>query len=198
MFNGEQDRVGEAFTWVFRAIFLVLAILSLLQKDYRWAFSGLACLFITFLPNIVARSFRISIPIWLEIWLLIALLLHLFGGLSDLYIDAVWYDHLTHVFSASFMAAIGYLIFRSIGAYSESIYFPEKFLSILVLFFVMASGMVWEIIEFAMDQFFDAGIQGSQEDTVLDIVFNLMGGGIVALIHFAHMVWGRNKYENPA
>ena len=136
----------------------------------------------------ITRSLRIQIPIWLQIWLYTALLIHMFGGITKLYFIGIGYDHLTHALSASVIAAIGYLLFTSIDRYSESIHFPRRFLSTLVLFFVMASGMVWEMMEFAVDLTFHIEMQGSIDDTVMDMIFNLMGGGIVAIAHFAHQV----------
>lgn len=188
--------MGEVLTWAFRVILLIMSVFLLLQKDYGWAINGFAFLFATFLPNVIARNLRISIPIWLQIWLFTAFSLHVLGGFADFYYIGIGYDHLTHALSASFIAALGYLLFRSIEGYSKSIYFPEKFLSILVLFFVMASGMVWEIIEFSVSLSLDITIQGSQEDTVVDILFNLVGGGIVALIHFTHMAWSDGERKS--
>ncbi|WP_276253656.1 hypothetical protein [Halomontanus rarus] len=148
---------------------------------------------VTQLPPILERDYGIPMDPRLTLWITSAVFLHAFGtvGLpgttTSFYNQIWWWDHVTHALSASVVAGVGYATVRALHEHAEGIYFPRRFVSVFILLFVLAFGVLWEVLEFAIALSADAlGIEAvltqyGLDDTMLDLVFNSIGGLVVAL-----------------
>jgi hypothetical protein len=147
------------------------------------------------LPGILERDYGIPMDAGLTLWITAAVFLHalgtvdLPGSLLSPYQSLWWYDHLTHGLSASVVAAVGYATTRALDVHSTSVSFPPKFTVLFIFLFVLAFGVLWEVIEFAIGGV--AGVLGFGSvltqyglgDTMLDLIFDTAGAAVVA-------VWG--------
>ncbi|WP_267161273.1 hypothetical protein [Halovenus salina] len=165
---------------------------------------------VTFLPAILERDHEIPMDAGLTLWITAAAFLHTFGVVgipgtgNSLYGAIPIYDNITHALSASVVAGVGYAAVRAFDEHSEGIHLPPRFMFVFILVFVVAFGVVWEILEFSIAQ--AAAALGSEttgfsqhglDDTLLDLVFDALGGVIVAIWGAAHLtavsdaVWER-------
>ncbi|MFA1610011.1 hypothetical protein [Halobellus rubicundus] len=141
---------------------------------------------VTYLPALLRRDWNLRLSPGLTLVVTLAVLLHTLGMIG-LYENIVWYDHLTHTFSAALVAAVGYAATRAIDLHSEAVSFPPRFLSVFLLLFTLALGVFWEVVEFVGRLAADAAgaeavlIQYGLEDTILDLVFDSVGALLVAL-----------------
>jgi hypothetical protein len=147
------------------------------------------------LPAILERDFGLPMDPRLTLWLTAAAFFHAIGVVGipgagwSFYTQIWWWDHFTHSLSASVVAAAGYSTVRAVDLHSEEVYIPAKYTGVLILIFVLAFGVLWELLEFGIavagDTFGTATFltQYGVEDTLKDLTFNSMGGVIVA-------VWG--------
>ncbi|MFC6835416.1 hypothetical protein [Halomarina ordinaria] len=154
---------------------------------------------VTRLPSLLERDLRLPMDAGLTLWITTAVFLHAFGtvGLpgtaSTPYQSVWWWDHLTHTLSSSVVAAAGYSTARALELHSDSNHFPGPFMFVYLLLFVIAFGVLWEVVEFLIAE--AAAMLGGDpvltqyglEDTMLDLVFNTIGGVIVALWGTAHL-----------
>lgn len=152
-----------------------------------------ASLIVVQLPAILKRDFDLAMDPQLVLWITAAAFLHGIGivgipGVSrSFYTSLWWWDHLTHSLSASVVAAAGYATVRAIDIHSEEVSIPGRYVGIVLLIFVLAFGVLWELLEFgigvAADLANTKGIltQYGIEDTLKDLTFNSMGGVIVAI-----------------
>ncbi|AUV82269.1 hypothetical protein C2R22_11960 [Salinigranum rubrum] len=150
---------------------------------------------VTYLPATLERDYHIPMDAGLTLWITTAVFLHALGTVGlpgsqlSFYQTLWWWDHLTHALSASVVAAAGYATVRAIDLHTEQVYLPPKFTFVFILLFVVAFGVLWEVIEFAVGGL--ASLVGGDAvltqyglgDTLLDLVFNTIGGVLVA-------VWG--------
>ena len=147
---------------------------------------------ITFIPSILERDHQITLDPLLSLWITSAVFFHAFGTLGP-YQDFWWWDHFTHSLSSSVVAAAGYTAFRAVDRHSKELHFPERFVFIFILMFVMAFGVIWEVIEFgisgiAQNRGMDTVLtQYGLEDTMNDLFFDSIGGIIVALFGEAYL-----------
>ncbi|QSW98877.1 hypothetical protein [Haloterrigena alkaliphila] len=154
--------------------------------------TGVALL-VTQLPPLLERDYEIPMDPRLTLWITTAVFLHAFGTVGlpgatvTLYSQVWWWDHMTHALSASLVAGVGYATVRALHEHADGIYFPRRFVAVFILLFVLAFGVLWEVLEFAIALAADAlGMnpvltQYGLADTMLDFVFNSIGGLIVAL-----------------
>lgn len=148
----------------------------------------------TFLPAILERDYEISMDPALALWITSAAFMHVIGvaglpGLSrPLYNVVPFYDHFTHALSASVVTAVGYATVRAVNEHSDGIHLPPRFMFVFLVVFVVAFGVIWELLEFGIDVasraigFKVTGFtQHGLEDTMLDIVFDTLGGVLVGI-----------------
>ncbi|WP_372480769.1 hypothetical protein ACAH01_07855 [Halomicrobium sp. HM KBTZ05] len=147
------------------------------------------------LPAVLERDYEIPLDAGLTLWITGAVWLHALGtvGLpgaeANFYATIWWWDHLTHALSSSIVAAAGYTTVRSLDQHSDGIHIPPRFMFVFILLFVLAFGVLWEVIEFGVST--AAASVGSAPvltqyglgDTMLDLVFDTIGAVVVA-------VWG--------
>ena len=157
-------------------------------------------LLVTQLPAVLERDFGIPMDPGLILWLTAAVFLHTLGILGlpwmaeNVYISIWWWDHLTHALSSSIVAGVGYAIARAFDGYLDDLDFPPRFMFAFILLVTLATGVLWEIIEFVVAELsvtigIDPALtQYGVSDTMLDLVFNALGAVIVAL-------WGVTRLE---
>jgi hypothetical protein len=149
---------------------------------------------VTRLPSILERDYGIPMDPRITLWITSAAFLHALGTVGipgitgNLYRQFGWWDHMTHALSASVVAAAGYATVRAIDEHSENVYLPSKMMVVFILLFVLAVGVVWELIEFTLDLAahrygFEAALaQHGVNDTVTDLLFNLAGAVVAATV----------------
>lgn len=165
-----------------RGLQLVLAAIAgygLATSRFGLAVPAAVSLAITALPAVIRREYDYSMDVGLALWITVALFLHTVGSVG-LYSQYQWYDEITHTVSATLIAALGYAAFRAVELHSEEIVVPDAFRPVFVVVFVLATAVVWEVLEFALGGYFTVyGI----DDIVTDMIANVAGALIVA-------VWG--------
>ncbi|MFC7136801.1 hypothetical protein ACFQRB_10470 [Halobaculum litoreum] len=164
--------------------------------------NGLVALGVTFLPAALEREYDLPMDAGLTLWITTAVFLHAFGvvgvpGLVESFYNETspipFYDHVTHALSSSVVAAVGYTVARAVDEHTEAVYLPPRFMFVFILVFVAAFGVFWEVIEFAIGQAaatVGAGrvlTQYGLEDTIFDLIFDLVGAVIVATWGTAHL-----------
>lgn len=157
--------------------------------------AGLA-LAVTLLPAVLRREFDYAMDAGLVLWISAAVFLHSVGTLGP-YQRYHWYDEITHTVSATLIAGVGYASLRAFERHSDAVDVTPPFRTLFVVVFVLAAGVFWEIAEFASETVAGAlGVRGPLvvygiDDIVSDIVFNTVGGVLVAL-------WGTGPFRGLA
>ncbi|QLG62764.1 hypothetical protein [Halorarum salinum] len=154
---------------------------------------------VSYLPALLEREYDLPMDAGLTLWITSAIFLHALGtvglpGASEnFYRNVPWWDHLTHALSSSVVAATGYTVTRAIEEHSDAVSLPPRFMFVFILLFVLAFGVFWEVLEFALAEIALALgttsvlTQYGLEDTLLDLVFDTIGGIIVAVWGTAHL-----------
>jgi hypothetical protein len=154
---------------------------------------------VTQLPALLERDYQIPMDPALTLWITVAVFLHslgtagLPGSTVNLYRSVWWWDHLTHTLSSSVVAGAGYATARAIELHSDGVSLPERFMFVFILLFVLAFGVFWEVIEFGVAGL--ASLSGTRsvltqyglDDTMLDLLFDTLGGVVVAVWGTAHL-----------
>lgn len=171
-----------------RAMQAVLAGITLFSLvRFRWAIlvnAGLPLL-VTFLPAVLRREYGYTMDAGLVLWVTTAVTLHAIGSLGP-YATVRWYDTVTHTLSATLVAGVGYAVARAAELHTDDVAFSRRFRSAFVLLFVLAAGVLWELLEFAsggLASLVGGGAvltQYGTGDIATDLLFDAVGGTIVA------------------
>lgn len=149
--------------------------------------NGVVPLLVTFLPAYLRRDYRVRMDAGLVFLLTLAALVHAVGILGP-YESTVWYDWVAHALSASVVALSGYAVVRALDIHSPSIDLPPGFARAFTVVLVVAFGGLWELFELLLGSAATAIgtdpplIVYGLDDAVLDLVFNAVGGVVVAVV----------------
>ncbi|WP_135364535.1 hypothetical protein [Halosimplex halophilum] len=183
---GLSDGQERLLTRGLQAALAALAAYGVATGSWGTAVNGAAALAATFLPALIRREYGYAMDPGLVLWIAVAVFLNALG-FAGLYEQYQWYDEITHTVSGTIIAGIGYASFRAVEEHSGEVDAPPAFRAAFVVVFVLAAGVVWELLEFASEQL--AGALGADaplvvygvDDIVTDMIFNGVGGLVVAL-----------------
>ncbi|SEW29390.1 hypothetical protein [Halobacterium jilantaiense] len=155
---------------------------------------------VTYLPAVLERDYGIPMDAGLTLWITSAVFLHALGivGLpgseTNFYAPGgiPWWDHLTHALSSSVVAGGGYAVVRAVDEHSDDVELPPRFVSVFILSTVLAAGVFWEVVEYALMAVSDLTggsllVVYGLGDIVLDLVFNAAGAVVAAVWGTAHL-----------
>lgn len=160
----------------------VLAFVHYTEGDHKKALVAAGGIVCGIIPLILVFSMRrpFNLPL-IFFYFLFLLGSQYFGSIAGWY-GLGWWDFFMHVMSGVLLALAGIALYerfvhRRMGKESLS-----WFVSLFILSFAALGGVVWEIYEFGMDQFFGMTLQGGgNKDTMEDLIADIMGGIAVAL-----------------
>ncbi|MFC7128245.1 hypothetical protein [Haloferax chudinovii] len=194
-----DERRQSQLSRAMQVVLVGLVFIGLDRGNLGIVVNALVGLGVTYLPAILERDYRIPMDTGLTLWISSAAFLHALGtvGLpgseTSFYSGVWWWDHLTHALSSSVVAAAGYATVRAVDEHTADIYLPPRFMFVFILLFVIAFGVFWEVIEFSISGAAALAGTGSVltqyglDDTLLDLVFDAVGGVIVAIWGTAHL-----------
>lgn len=187
-----SDRQQQRLVRALQAVLVGVLAFGVYQANIGIIVNTAVALALTELPAVLERDYRLPIDTGLTLWIVIPVFLHAIGTVG-LYQSVGLWDQLTHTLSSSLVAAAGYTTVRALDIHADSVYLPKKFMVLFILLFTLAFGVLWELLEFSLDGLATtmgtASVlsQYSLENTMLDLVFDSVGGVIVAVWGATHL-----------
>ena len=91
-----------------------------------------------------------------------------------------WWDTFIHFISGAILAFTGIALYERLThtTYKE---ISPWFIFFFTLSFATFGGVLWEIYEFSIDQFFNMTLQADNTDTMTDLLADTLGGLIIAV-----------------
>jgi len=170
----------DSLRWAIVAVFVV----GIRQRNPGAVVNAVFAYLGTYVPAVVERTSGIKFRPWQRLYVATAMLLHAIGMLGP-YGDIQWWDHITHTMSASIVGGSTFVAAKRRG----------KDPLPLTLGSVVTLGVLWELIEYLIHATATRlGVDPilvfySRKDTVLDLLFNLVGASLVIL-------FGDRKLDN--
>ncbi|MBI2027239.1 MAG: hypothetical protein HYS98_05505 [Deltaproteobacteria bacterium] len=165
-----------------KSILLFCIIYSISRHNYVFAMAAILALFVSLLPQILQRNFRISLPWEIDCLITFALVLHIFfGEVLNFYEKVYIFDKGMHFFGTAIVAILGFMFVYAIH-YLTSINLTLPSMGFFIVVFSLAVGALWEIAEFTVDQVFGLTTQYGLYDTMLDLIYDFFGGVVVSIL----------------
>jgi len=202
---GLSERRQKQATYVMELLLVAILLVGVATGITGVIVNALVGLLVTQIPPLLERDYDIPMDPALTLWITGAVFLHALGVLgvpgseANFYTTIWWWDHLTHALSSSVVAAAGYSTARAFDVHSEKIHLPPKFMFVYILLFVLAFGVLWEVIEFGLGEAASRSgnsailTQHGLTDSMLDLVFDTIGAIVVAVWGTAHLT-GVSEY----
>ena len=193
---------------------LVLRIIAILAGVYQLIFGEKGIGFFTLLsvaaitvPAFVTRGRIKTIPLEFELIFVIMLLLQLVVGETlNFYDNVPNYDKFVHFSLPLFIGFMSFIIAYSLDQANKISISPVLLLLVLI-FFTLGVGALWEIIEYTSDRLLDPifpnihQLQGNSPETAIhdsmqDLILDFLGGIFGALLGLRYII-RKNRYKAP-
>jgi hypothetical protein len=160
--------------------------------DYPFAMATLLAIVLSFVPSIVERNYQIHLPFELDLLITLALFLHTFLGEVLMFYERVWlWDKALHVYGTAVISMLAFMIVYTLH-YTGKLRLTIPFIGFFTVTFALAVGSLWELAEFSVDFIFEKDTQKGLADTMWDLVYDLMGGVVIAVLGMFYV-----RYSKP-
>ncbi|MDB7984736.1 MULTISPECIES: hypothetical protein [Faecalicoccus] len=151
---------------ILRTLVILVLVRQIMMQNYENIFVCLLTLLLLLVPSFVQLTFKVELPIFLEILILVFIYAaEILGEIDNYYFSIPYWDTILHTINGFVCAAVGFSMVSLLNK-SEKIQFfvSPLFLAIVSFTFSMTIGVLWEFFEFSMDQLF---AMDTQKDTLI-------------------------------
>ena len=161
-----EHRSSFAVYLILRTLVILVLVRQIMMQNYENIFVCLLTLLLLLVPSFVQLTFKVELPIFLEILILVFIYAaEILGEIDNYYFSIPYWDTILHTINGFVCAAVGFSMVSLLNR-SEKIQFfvSPLFLAIVSFTFSMTIGVLWEFFEFSMDQLF---AMDTQKDTLI-------------------------------
>ena len=176
-----------------RIVSFLLLLIAFFKRDMVGIFACSLMILISFIPTILKRDFKITLPWTLDLLMASSLLLHIGGYTFNIYDLIPGYDTVTHFISSIFVSFMAFVIIYILDEYWEGLLMDTYAMGFLVVIFTMAMGVVWELFEWAIDSVFGMDLQWGLQDTMKDLLVDSIAGVVMGIIGVSLIKRGKLK-----
>ncbi|MCK9297603.1 MAG: DUF2238 domain-containing protein [Methanoculleus sp.] len=173
--------IGLYLAYLFQFLIAANVLLALSLGEYSQVFTGVIALGLTLVPAVVTRRWSITLPWQVNLLIVLSLYLHIAGESRGLYmLYYPYYDKIAHLISGITVSVLAFVIVLLLDRFSR-LNLSRWMIVGFVVIAAMAMEGFWEIYEWLFDTFLGTNLQHGLDDTMLDMIFVLVGSVIVAL-----------------
>ncbi len=182
------NQARKGITLYIRLTLLLALVVSFGQGKWATLFVTVLALILTYAPNMAARHYKIELPVELEFIIVVFIYLSLFLGEVSLFYERFWWwDVLLHGTASLVLGMVGFMIMYVLYK-GKKIRASIFLVSLMGFCFAVAMGALWEIFEFAVDNFLGMNMQKSGlVDTMWDLIVDALGALIVSVAGFFYL-----------
>ncbi|SAI89348.1 hypothetical protein MBBA_2508 [Methanoculleus bourgensis] len=173
--------IGLYLAYLFQFLIAANIFIALSLGEYSQVFGGVLALGLTLVPAIVTRRGNITLPWEINLLVALSLYLHVAGGVRGFYdLYYPYYDKVAHLISGITVSVLAFVAVLLLDRFSR-LNLSRWMIVGFIIIFAMAMEGFWEIYEWLFDTFLGTNLQHGLDDTMLDMIFVLVGAVIVAL-----------------
>ena len=182
------DKIQLAVSYVIRLVLLLAVVEAIIFQNWTVLFVSLLVLFITFLPALIQRNYKIHLPIELEFIVAVFVYAAIFlGEARGYYIKIWWWDIALHALSGIVFAFVGFLALLILYQQYKIKANPIT-IAIFSFCFALSLGTIWEIVEFGADSLFGFNMQKSGlVDTMWDLIVDAGGALVISFFGYFYI-----------
>jgi uncharacterized membrane protein YjdF len=200
--NNWFDIIHKYLVIILRLTIAFGILLELYEALWMNAALASGILFLTFLPTIFASRVQVEIPSEFEVLTVAFIFASLFlGETREFYSKFWWWDIALHTTSGVLLGILGLLLVYVLNETPRvDLHMRPGFVAFFAFCFALSIGTVWEMYEFAMDQFFGMNMQkpmlvdpSGLTDTMIDLIVDAVGAMVVSITGYLYMRRGNDS-----
>ncbi|KLK88621.1 hypothetical protein SZ63_06400 [Methanoculleus sediminis] len=172
---------GLYLAYLFQFLIAANVLLALSLGEYSQVFGGVVAFCLTLVPAVVTHRWNITLPWQVNLLIVLSLYLHIAGEIRGFYmLYYPYYDKIAHLISGITVSVLAFVIVLLLDRFSR-LNLSRWMIVGFVVIAAMAMEGFWEIYEWLFDTFLGTNLQHGLDDTMLDMIFVLIGAIVVAL-----------------
>ena len=185
---GSWERTELKFSYLLKIIVLGTIVLSIREFNLFFIASAVVILIFSAMPAVIERTFRITLPVEVDLAMTALVFLHfVLGEVRNYYVRFIWFDLLLHISSGIIIGLVGFIIIYFF-LYTNRVTANPVMVAVFSVSFSLAAGALWEIFEFFMDTAFDFNMQKTGiNDTMTDLIVDFIGASIVGVMGYRYV-----------
>lgn len=145
---------------VLRALIIICLVRQVMHGNMQNAFLCVLSLLLFLLPDIIERKFKIDIPVVLESIIYVFIFsAEILGEINNFYGNIPIWDTILHTTNGFLCASIGFSLIYLLNEKMHLIKLSPLFVALVSFCFSMTVGVVWEMFEEGMDNYFKTDMQ---------------------------------------
>lgn len=177
----KRVRLLDVISIVVGIALILMAFLSpdILEHNVRIT---VICGIICFIPFIIRCTGAFSVPVFLNVLILLSAFFHAFGLAVNIYVLGGHYDTITHTLSSMTVSICIFMVLACFQYYAKDLVnFSGRGLALLTALLGMTFSVYWEVIEYSSDMLTGSVTQYSPYDTLTDLVCDFLGNIIASV-----------------
>ena len=174
-------------------------VIFIMRREWEGAFLTLTVVGLIVVPAFVLRRHRVYVPPEFQLIAAAFVFLSLFlGSAANFYEHFWWWDVVLHISSGFLLGVVGWIV---LFLMNQTDRLPPgirpSFLCFFGVTFAVSLGVLWEVYEFAIDQFLGKNMQRTETgvvDTMQDLITDTLGATAVALMGWTYSRTGRYSF----
>ncbi|MFO8077835.1 MAG: hypothetical protein R6U21_04260 [Thermoplasmatota archaeon] len=135
------------FSFFFRIILFSSMVLAVYKQDYVWVFGSFIGLCISFLPALIKKDRKMTLPWIFDFLIALVSILHIGGRLLDYYIMIPGYQLFTRFFISALVAFLSLAIIYILDEHWDGLIMDRYAMAFVTVVFTMAMGVFLEFIK---------------------------------------------------
>lgn len=190
-----DDKIQHFIVLLLRISLVSAVVLSFTLRSWEIVFISVVALGLSYLPSLIERNYKVDLPVEFEIVIVLFIYGAIFlGEVGNFYETFTWWDTLLHTASGIVLGFTGFLLLYLLY-YQKKLNIGPFGLVAFAFCFALASGVMWEIFEFVMDQLFSLNMQkNGLEDTMWDLIVDGLGALGVSVAGYFYIKTDRQGF----
>lgn len=172
-------------SWLMKLSLLILLPYELLAGNLLMFLGIVIALGISITPIIVFKDYNHHLPRTIDFLVTLSLYLYFVGVSMGFYQSTTgwtkWWSQMTHFLGTAIIALLAFMIVYTLH-FVKKIKMSIPLIGLFTFVTALAIGALWEVGEFYFDAIFGTQAIPSIEDTIQDLVFDTLGGSIIAIL----------------
>ena len=177
----KRPRIQDIVSMAVGVILISMAFLSpeILEHNVRIT---IICGLICFIPFIIRCTGAFTIPLFLNVLIVVSAFFHAFGLAINIYAMGGFYDTITHTLSSMTVSICIFMVLACFQHYAgDAVNFSGRGLALFTALLGMTFSVYWEVIEYCSDMITGSVTQYSPYDTLTDLVCDFLGNIIASV-----------------
>lgn len=196
-------RAHLAVLLLLQGVMAVELVLLALSGNWMHVVLVAAVMIATLAPELFRHQLPVEIPSEVQIVATLFVFATIFlGEVQDYYERIWWWDQALHTTAGLMFGMLGFLIVYALNeSRSVQLQMHPAFVALFAFMFALGIGNVWEIFEYAMDEFFGLTMQkptardpSGLGDTMWDLIVNALGAAVVSFAGWRYIRQARRRH----